>query len=109
MLTLLCIRRVGSDLAPAQLEIQPEILNDLLREKTDQVRVAGEQGIVIRKDLLRGRGSPDVVVLFQQQHAQPRARQIGGCHKTIMTRTQDDDVVFGFHRACEVVSTLGKV
>src|SRR6188474_676809 len=32
MLTLLCIRRVGSDLAPAQLELQLEIQNDLLWE-----------------------------------------------------------------------------
>ena len=82
---------------PAQLEVQPQIANDFLREQADQVRVARQIRVVVGEHFLRGRRSADVIVLLQEQDTQSRAGQVGRRHQAIMSGAQDDDIVFGSH------------
>src|SRR5437764_15326898 len=49
---------------PTELKLQIEIVNNLLREQTDQVGITRQPGIKVREDPL-GRGRPaDIIVLL---------------------------------------------
>ena len=52
---------------------------------------------VIRKDLLRSRRAADVIIFFQQQHAESSSAKISGGNQAIMTCAQYDDIIVRFH------------
>ena len=91
------IRRERAGGAPAQLEVQSEIANDLFGKEADEIRVTREARIIIGKQLLRSGRAADVIVLLQQQHGQSRARQVTRRDESVMSRTEDDNIVSGLH------------
>ena len=98
-MSVIYVRRAGCDGATAQFELQVEIVNDLLRKQADQIRVARQARVVIGKDSLRSRRPTDVIILFQQEHAQAGAPEISRRDKPIVTRTQNHNVIFALGRA----------
>src|SRR4030095_14968025 len=91
------IRRKRSRCAPAQFKIQSEVPDDLFREQTNKVRISRQSRIVIGKDFLRSRRATDVIVLFQEPNPEACAAKIAGCHKAVVTCTENYHIVLGFH------------
>ena len=58
------IRGKRSGRPPAELELQPEVANDLFREQTDQVGIARQPGVIIREYPLGSGRPPDIIVLL---------------------------------------------
>jgi len=60
--------------------------------------------------LLRSRRAPDVIIFFQQQHAQSGSAEISGGDQAIMTGAQYDNIVLRFHfefgRECMLTSNI---
>src|ERR1700738_414790 len=108
MLAISDIGRERPSGAPAQFKVQSEIANDLLGKEADEIRVAREARVVIRKNLLRSRRAADVVVFLQQQYAQARTRQVTRGDEPVMAGAEDDNVVFGFHQDCRRIPALQK-
>src|SRR6266480_2343223 len=63
VLAALNIRGKRTGRPPAQLKLEAKVANDLLREQTDQVGVARQPGVIIRKHLLRG-GRPSYIIIL---------------------------------------------
>jgi hypothetical protein len=91
--------RAGCDGAPAQFQFQTEILDDLLRKQADQIGVTRQARVVIGKDLLRNRGAADVIIFFQQQHAQSSTRKIRRRHQAIVSGSKNYNVIFALDHA----------
>src|SRR3954468_4656556 len=97
MMSMSHVWRARCDRAPAQFHVQAKILDDLLRQQADQIGIPRQARVVIRKNSLRYGRTADVIIFFQQQHAQPRAREICRRDEPVMSGSQNDDIVVRFH------------
>src|SRR4029077_1574515 len=75
LMTILNIRRKRPGRPPAQFELQAKIANDLLREQTDQIRIARQPRVVIGKNFLGSRRPANVIIFLQEKDAQSGAAE----------------------------------
>src|SRR5438874_9416092 len=99
MAPVLQVRCERPDGAAPQLEVQSEIANNFLRKQANEIRISGEPGVIIGKNFLRSCRSANVIVFFQQEHAEASPPKIAGGDESVMPRAQDHNVVFRFHPA----------
>ena len=97
MATVLAVGSKRSGDAAAQLQLEPEIIHDLLGKKANEIGVTRKPRLKIGKHFLRSGRAPDVIVLFQQQHAQTGPPQVARRHQAIVPGTQNHHVISGFH------------
>ena len=84
------VRRVAT---PTQVDAQPQIVDDLLRQETDEVRVAREAGIDPGPRALRHGGTAHGIRSLDHHHAAPGAGEIGRGDEGVVPSSHDDDVV----------------
>ncbi len=86
------VRRVRAVAARGERDREPEIVDDLLRQQADQVRVAAEPGIHPRERLRRDRGPAQHVEPLEHLDVEARLREVGGRGEAVVAAADDDDV-----------------
>ncbi len=83
---------VGGIVAPHQLNARAEVLEDLCRQQTDQIRVARQPRVDAVERVRRHRSTADVVQPLQEQHSASAPRQIPGGDQAVVPAADDDCV-----------------
>src|SRR5439155_15197120 len=99
VLSVIQIRCKRRRRALAQFKVQSKVSDDFLREQTNEVRISRQSRVVIRKDFLRSGSAADVIVLFQKYNTQACAPKVARCYKSVMSSSQNDNIVSSFHRS----------
>ena len=82
---------------PAKFQLQPEVVYDLFRKQTNEVRITRNVGVVVWKNLLLCSGTADVIVFLQHQDIESGLSQIRSRDQAVMTRSKNNRVVTGLH------------
>jgi len=97
MATASGIGRKGRGNAAAEIEIQPEFMNNFLGQEAYEVGVARDFSFVSGEEPLGSCGPADVIVFLEEQDAQPRARQVGSGDEAVVASAENNHVIFCFY------------